>query len=114
VAEAFRRGGLKCSRGHRSTFWCLTVLGVRGSLSLADHWCHCNICGKDRGKCMMRTVCMNVACILVLCYMVVLTCGWMLSSLGVLAVCVELGSCYNPVHSACRNVMEVRGTCIQS
>jgi hypothetical protein len=58
VAEVCRRGGPKCSRGHCPRFWCFAVLGVRGSLLLVDHWCHCNICGKDRGKCVMRTVCM--------------------------------------------------------
>jgi hypothetical protein len=28
----------------------LAVLGVRGSLSLADHWCNYNICEKDLPK----------------------------------------------------------------
>jgi hypothetical protein len=42
--------------GHRRKFRCLTVLRVRGSLSLVDRWYRCNICGKDRGKCVMRPV----------------------------------------------------------
>jgi hypothetical protein len=98
-----RHGVPKCSGCHRPWFGCLAVHGLRGSLSLAGHWCHCNFCGKDRGICVMRTVCVGLAfwCDVVYAGTYV----WLdVVFSGVLAACVELGSCYNPVRSACRSV----------